>query len=69
MSLKSSILYLIKSQGEAGYDQIYALAEEMSHRPDNASRRARELCQAGLIEPIKEKTKDGTVFISGYRSI
>ena len=69
MSLKSSILYLIKSQGEASYDEIYALAEEQSHRPDNASRRSRELCQAGLIEPVKAKTKDGVVYIAGYRSL
>ena len=68
MSLKNSILYLIKSQGEVSYDEIYSLAEEMSHRPDNASRRCRELSNAGLIEPIKQRTKDGTLFINGYRS-
>lgn len=68
MSLKSTILYKIKSQGECSFEELYAIAEEMSHRPDNVSRRARELTNEGLIIPLKTKTKDGVEYISGYRN-
>ena len=69
MSLKDTILFLIKSQGEASFDELYKLAEEMSRKPDNLTRRCRELCQAGLIIPLKEKNRDGVDYISGYRAI
>jgi hypothetical protein len=69
MSLKNSILYLIKSQGEASYDEIYHLAEQLSHRPDNASRRARELTNEGLIEPIMAEAKSGVKYITAYRAL
>jgi len=69
MSLKNSILYLIKSQGEVSFGELYALASEVSRKPDNLTRWCRELTNAGLIQPLKEKNRDGVEFISGYRSI
>jgi DNA-binding HxlR family transcriptional regulator len=68
MSLKSSILYLIKSQGEVSFGELYALANDVSRKPDNLTRRCRELTADGFIEPIKEKNRDGIDYISGYRS-
>jgi len=69
MSLRDTILFLIKSQGEASFDELYSLAEELSRKPDNLTRRCRELCQAGLVAPIKQRNRDGIEFICGYRAL
>jgi len=69
MSLKSSILYLIKSQGEVSIDEIKILSAETHHKESCSERRLRELCNSGIIQPIKERTKDGVLFISGYKAI
>jgi len=66
MSLKSAILFLIKSQGEASFDELYALAEEMSRKPDNLTRRCRELTNEGLIKPRMSENRDGIKYISAY---
>jgi predicted transcriptional regulator len=69
MSLKNTILYLIKSQGDVSFDELYSLAEENSRKPDNLTRRCRELCHEGLISPIKQRNREGIEYISGYRII
>lgn len=69
MSLKSAVLFLVKSNGEASFDELYALAREFSKKPDNLTRRCRELSSAGLIEPTKAYTKDGVEYIAGYRAL
>jgi DNA-binding MarR family transcriptional regulator len=69
MSLKNSILYLIKSQGEVSINELEDLCREENYKISNYERRARELSNAGLIEPIKKRTKDGTLFINGYKAI
>jgi hypothetical protein len=67
-SLKSSILYLIKSQGEVGIDSLETLCRDENYKISNYERRCRELANYGLIEPIRERSKDGTLYISGYRA-
>lgn len=69
MSLKSSILYLIKSQGEVGINELESLCRQENYKISNYERRARELSNEGLIQPIKERSQDGTIFISGYKAI
>jgi hypothetical protein len=69
MSLRNAILFKVKQEGEVGFDELYNLAQEFSRKPDNLTRRCRELTAEGFIEPIKATTKDGVEYISAYRSM
>lgn len=69
MSLKSQILFLVKSQGEASINELEELCRQERYKISNYERRARELSNEGLISAIKSRTKDGIEFISGYRAV
>jgi len=69
MSLKNAILYRIKSEGEVGFSDLYNLAQELSNKPDNLTRRCRELTNEGQIEPIMAEAKSGVKYITAYRAL
>jgi predicted transcriptional regulator len=69
MSIKNQVLFLVKSQGEIGIDELRELSTEIRHKESCLERRARELVEAGLIEPIWAITADGVRYIAGYRSL
>jgi hypothetical protein len=69
MSLKNSILYLIKSQGEISINELEDLCREENYKISNYERRARELTNEGQIEPIMAEAKSGIKYITAYRSL
>ena len=68
MSIKNSIYFLVKSQGEIGIDELRELSDEIRHKQSCLERRARELVAEGLIEAIMATSKDGVRYVAGYRS-
>lgn len=67
MSLKTSLLFAIKNDGEIGLEDIEKISE--GYKLSNAERRLRELTAEGLIEPKFARSLDGTKFINGYKAI
>lgn len=65
MSLKNTLLFAIKADGEIGLDDLERLSD--GYKLSNAERRLRELTAEGLIEPRFARSADGTKYISGYR--
>jgi hypothetical protein len=69
MSIKNTIHFLIKSQGEIGIDELRNLSDEIRHKQSCLERRARELVAEGQIEPIMAMTSSGVRYVAGYRSL
>ena len=66
MSLKDSLLNLIKSRGQLSYGEAVQKAMEDGQRPSTMERRMRELCKEENIEPIMARSKRGTEYVSGW---
>lgn len=67
MSLKDSLLQLIKSRGQITYGEAIEFAMKEGQRSSTMERRMRELCKEENIEPIMARSKRGTEYISAWR--
>lgn len=66
-SLKEQLKHLIFSRGEITYAELVTFAMEEGYKPDNMTRRMRELCVAENIHPLTKKSKRNTDYIYAYK--
>lgn len=67
-SLKEQLKNLIISRGEVSYGELVTFALEEGYKPDNMTRRMRELCAEENITPLKKKSKRNTNYVYAYRA-
>ena len=66
MSLKDSLLQLLKSRGQLSYSEMVNVCLEDGMKISNGERRMRELCNEEPIAPVMKKSKRGGEYIGGW---
>lgn len=66
-SLKEQLRHLILTRGEVSYGELVTFAMEEGYKPDNMTRRMRELCAEENITPLTKKSKRNTDYIYAYK--
>ncbi len=67
-SLKEKLKSLIIIRKEVGFGDLVTFAMEEGYKPDNMTRRMRELCAEGGIVPIMGVSRRGNDYIKSYKA-